>query len=110
MKIIFKTDLDQTIEYISPEIENPLGYEPDEVIGVHFNNFVLLSNLSKVDAAFQEVISKGKTELLKIRAKSKDGKKISLEIKLIPVFDNQKVIGVHGIAHIISFAEEYPVE
>ena len=106
IEIIFDTDLKQTVEYISPVIEKTLGYDPYEVIGKNLNNFVLLSNLPKVDDAFQAAISKEQTELLKIRVKSKDGKKIPVEIKLIPIIDNQKVIGVHGIARVIALAEE----
>ena len=106
IEIIFDMDLKKTVEYISPVIEKTLGYDPYEVIGKNLNNFVLLSDLPEVDDAFQTVISKEKTELRKIRVKSKDGKNIPLEIKLLPIINNQKVIGVHGIARVIAFAEE----
>ena len=85
-------------------IEKTLGYDPYEVIGKNLNNFVLLSDLPEVDDAFQMVISKEQTELRKIRVKSKDGKNIPLEIKFIPIIDNQKVIGIHGIDRVIAFA------
>jgi hypothetical protein len=60
------------------------------------------------DDAFQAALSGKYCEFQRIKVKSKDGKKIPLEIILFPIIDNQKVIGVHGIARVIAFALESP--
>jgi PAS domain S-box-containing protein len=100
IQIIFKADLKQTIEYISPMIETAIGYNPSDIIGKNFNNFVLLSDLPKTDEVFHVVISEVKTKLLETTVKSKEGKKIVIEIILIPKCDNQKVVSVQGMARV----------
>ena len=105
IEILFGVDSNHTVEYISPEIKKLLGYKAYEVLGKNFNHYVILSDLPKVDNAFQAVISEELNELLKIRVKSKDGKIIPLVIKLIPTFDGRKIKGIRGVAHIIAFTE-----
>ncbi len=105
IEILFGVDSNHTVEYISPEIKKLLGYKAYEVLGKNFNHYVILSDLPKVDNAFQAVISEEHNELLKIRVKSKDGKIIPLVIKLIPTFDGRKIKGIRGVARIIAFPE-----
>ena len=105
IEILFEVDSNHTVEYISPKIKKLLGYKAYEFIGKNFNNYVILSDLPKVDNAFQAVISEEHNELLKIRVKSKDGKIIPLVIKLIPTFDGGKIKGIRGVSRIIAFTE-----
>ena len=53
---------------------------------------------------FQVALSGKSTKFQKIHAISKDGINVPLEIKLIPIFDNLKVIGVHGVARVFAYA------
>jgi PAS domain S-box-containing protein len=102
--IIFEVDLKQRFEYISPEIKSILGYNAYEMISKKFNKFVLITDLPIADDAFQVALSGKSTKFQEIQAISKDGINVPLEIKLIPISDNQKVIGVHGVARVIAHA------
>jgi PAS domain S-box-containing protein len=105
-KILFELDLKCTIEYISPDISSLLGYDPQEVIGKNFINFVVLSDLPDADGALGSVISDGTIEQLKVRVKSKDRKAITLIVRLFPITLEQNVIAIYGIAHVIGFLKE----
>ena len=106
MTILFEVDLNHTIENISPDIEAILGYDPQEVIGKSLCNFVILSDLPNVDRALESVVSDEKTEQLIARVKSKDGKTITLKVKLLPIIAKRKVIGIQGILHVSCFPKE----
>ena len=107
VKFLFEVDLQERVTYISPQIDKILGFRDYEVKGNIFNNYVILSDLPKVDDAFQKVISEVQNEFLEIKVKSKIAKIIPLEIKLIPIIETQKVTGVLGTASVIALAEAY---
>jgi PAS domain S-box-containing protein len=102
--IIFEVDLERRVKYISPEIKKILGYNAYEMLGKKYNKFFLITDLPIVDDTFQVALSGKSTLFQEIHAISKDGINVPLEIKLIPIFDNQKVIGVHGVARVIVHA------
>ncbi|MGD9042224.1 MAG: PAS domain-containing protein [Desulfobacterales bacterium] len=105
-KILFEVDLKYTIEYVSPDINSLLGYDPQEVIGKKFSNFVVLSDLPDADRILGSVITDGTMEQLKVRVKSKDRKTITLIVKLFPIMREQNVEAIYGIAHVIGFSKE----
>ena len=100
-QIIFEVDLKQTVQYISYAIKMLLGYYPYEIIGKNINSFVILSDLPKMEDAFQRVILEEMTEHVKVRVKSKDRKNIPLEIELFPIVHNRKVVGILGTSYVI---------
>ena len=102
--IIFEVDLERRVEYISPEIKKILGYNAYEMLGKKYNKFFLITDMPIVDDTFQAALLGKSTLFQEIHAISKDGINVPLEIKLIPIFDNQKVIGVHGVARVITHA------
>ena len=104
-QIIFEVDLNQTVQYISFGIKTLLGYYPYDIIGKNINNFVILSDLPIIDDAFQRVILAVVTEHVKVRVKSKDQKIISIEIELIPIIHNQKVMGILGTVYAFEFTK-----
>jgi len=101
-KFHFEVDLQERITYSSPQTNKFLGIRNDEIKGNIFSNYVILSDMPKTDHAFQVVISGKRHEVLRIKVKSKDGKIIKLETILTPRFGNRNVIGVRGIARMIT--------
>ena len=98
----FEVDLQERITYSCPEINKFLGSRNGQIKDTSFSNYVILSDLPKVDDAFQLAISGKRYEALRIKVKSKDGKIVQLETKLTPIFGNSGVIGVWGVARIIT--------
>ena len=105
-KFHFEVDLQERITYSSPQTNKFLGIRNDETKGNIFSNYVILSYLPKTDHAFQVAISGKRHEALRIKVKSQDGEIIKLEIKLTPIFANRNVIGVRGIARMITASVE----
>lgn len=101
-KFHFEIDLQQRITYSSPQTNKFLGIRNDDIKGNIFSNYVILSDMPKADHAFQVVISGKRHEVLRIKVKSKDGKIIKLETQLTPIFGNRNVMGVRGIARMIT--------
>ena len=98
----FEVDLQKRITYSSPQTNKFLGIRNDDIKGNIFINYVILSDLPETDHAFQAVISGKPHEVLRIKVKSKDGKILKLETKLTPIFVNRNLIGVRGIARMIT--------
>ena len=101
-KFLFEVDLQHRITYRSPQSDKFLGNGDDEIKGKIFSNYVILSDMPKADHAFQMVISEKRHEVLRIKIKCKDGKIIRLETILTPIFSNRDVMGVRGIARMIT--------
>jgi len=101
-KFHFEVDSQARINYSSPHLLKILGFNGFDVRGNFFSNYVILSDLPKMDDAFQVATSGKRHEALRIKVKNKDGKIIRLETKLIPIFADRKVIGIRGIARMIA--------
>ena len=99
LRILFEVDLKQTVRYISNRVKMLIGYNPDEIRGKGIYNFVILSDLPKMEDAFQRVILKEMTAYVKLRVKSKDREIIPFEIELIPIIQNRNVVGILGTAY-----------
>lgn len=102
--IIWEVDQNFKFTYVSPRVKQILGYEPEEVIGQYFKNFMspkeakrLVHKITIQLKAKQPFI---KTENILL---CKDGRSVTLEKITTPVFDERgKLIGFRGIDRDIS--------
>ncbi|MET0106554.1 MAG: diguanylate cyclase [Sedimenticola sp.] len=96
---IWEVDMDGVYRYASPQVENVLGYRPDEVLG--HTPFELMSKEDgeKLATAFEQWKHSAKpiTALVNTNL-HKDGTQVFLETSGVPFFDEQgRVIGYRGI-------------
>lgn len=96
--LIWEIDINGKYVYVSPQIYNILGYNPEEVIGKTIFDFMLKEESDRVLNVFNKVIvSKDKINKFEIINLHKNGDKVYLEMNAIPVFDiNNNLIGYFG--------------
>ncbi|MBU0674283.1 MAG: PAS domain S-box protein [Proteobacteria bacterium] len=99
---IFQFDLDGTLAYCSPSIENILGYTPAEAVGKNIREHLTKSEFDKITPHFQEVISGIPQNGLEVECITKTGDTVSLEINAAPFWENNHIFGIFGIARDIT--------
>lgn len=103
--VIWKADSHHILTYISPSVEEQLGFRPDELVGHHvFEMFtdegiaIVMERIKQrkenKEEAFNDVYS-----IFEVQHKCKDGSFIWGEVVSKAVYDKDKnVIGYHGIS------------
>lgn len=103
--VIWKTDSQHVITYISPSVEEQLGFRPDELVGHHvFEMFtdegiaIVMERIKQRKENKEEAIN-DVYSLFEVQHKCKDGSFIWGEVVSKAVYDkNHTVIGYHGIS------------
>ncbi|MCP4606238.1 MAG: PAS domain S-box protein [Proteobacteria bacterium] len=99
---IFQIDKHGKAIYCSPAIERVLGYTPEERLDTNFTNDVLPSDLIKVKSHFQRVLNGEAIQNMEINLLRKDGSKVPIEASVVPIFENNEVTSIYGIARDIT--------
>ena len=94
---IFTLDKTGKFTYISPAVNRITGYTPDEILGKSFDNFILKSYQSQALAAHKELLSGKPVEGLCLALKGKANINPTVEINVIPIVQDKKTIGAHGV-------------
>lgn len=94
---IHMLDMEGRFTYCSPRVELISGYRPDEVIGIHFKDFLFEEDIPKAYSAFNEMIGGGAVKGLVLKAKKKDGTLLFLEINGAPIFKGEKITGIQFV-------------
>jgi len=94
--IIYCTDENAKVTYVSPRIESLSGYRPSEVVGRAFTDFVLPDDLPDRMRNFHKVVSgKGHGSEYRVLTKSNEIKWIAT--KASPLISKGRVSGVQGV-------------
>lgn len=103
--VIWKADSQHILTYISPSVEDKLGFRPDELVGRHvFEMFTdegiaIVMELIKQRKENKEEAINHLYSLFEVQHKCKDGSFIWGEVVSKAVYDKDKnVIGYHGIS------------
>ena len=99
---IWQLDLRGQVTYASPAVERIFGYTPEEATKLHFGAFLEESQLDQAGKAFAKALAGEAYQLLEFEAKRKDGSPIPIEVGVTPVYQQDVVIGVQGIARDIT--------
>ncbi len=94
--VVIRVSLTGELLYVSPQIKELSGYEPEEITGKPFANF--LSRKSEITMAFKllsEVSHKKNSGTFEFFIRDKKGKEIPVENSYAPVIENGKVLYVH---------------
>lgn len=95
--LFYTHTVDHKISFISPQVRDVLGYEPEEVMQ-RWTEFITDNPINEQAIEFTEkAIKTGErqpTYLLEM--KRRDGKKIIVEVREAPVVENGKVISIVG--------------
>jgi len=94
--VVYATDNKGIINYISPVIEPLSGYEPFEVIGRSFTEFIHSDDLAEVKASFDKILA-GELEPLEFRVLTKNGRVRWVSSSSRPAYKKNCVIGLRGV-------------
>jgi PAS domain S-box-containing protein len=71
--VVFTTDREGRITYVSPAVEKILGYKPEEVVGQPIQNYLLESEIPKAFQSLREALQGRVPEYLEFELRRKDG-------------------------------------
>ena len=95
--IIFTTNQKGHISYINPSVESILGYAPKDVIGLPVGSIIVPEDLPEARQLYRHVFS-GKPVKRELRFLTKSKNVRWIQISSHPVFDEDTVSGIRGIA------------
>ena len=95
-EIIYTLDDKATITYISPSIEPLSGYQPEEVIGRSFLEFVHPEDLNGRIEHYTKTLS-GVIEPSEYRFIDKQGRSVWIKTSAKPIIENGTVTGIQGV-------------
>ena len=94
---IYTLDIQGIVTYVSPAIEGLMGYNPAEITGKHFAEFIDPDDLSSMTERFQQFFSGGKLPPLEYRIKTSAGDVRWIHASSQPVFEQNQVVGMRGV-------------
>ena len=94
-EVIYTTDENGIVTYISPVVENLMGYKPSEIIGKEFKNFIHKDDLNYVIEKYAKILS-GNLESSEYRLLAKSGAHHWIRSSSKPVYEGRRFIGLRG--------------
>jgi PAS domain S-box-containing protein/putative nucleotidyltransferase with HDIG domain len=95
--IVFQLSIKGVIEYISPNVKEIYGYQPEELLGQFFEKTTPLSELPKAIKALKRAISGENVLNLEIAQINAKGEIVLVEISGAPIINEGKVTGLQGM-------------
>jgi PAS domain S-box-containing protein len=103
---IFRADPGGNFEYVSPAVEELLGYEPDELVGTNFGQYVVERDLAKATEQFAEAIAGREVLGLVVGLATKDGSVVHGDVNVTPIEEDGETVAVQGFVRDVTPREE----
>lgn len=103
--VLYTTDINGVITYISPSIENISGFSPSEIIGESFFDFIYEKDLPDLRKKFIEV-KRGDLESHEYRILTKSGEIRWIRTSSKPVSGEKGLVGLRGVLTDITERKE----
>jgi PAS domain S-box-containing protein len=100
--VVWISDLKGRLTYISPTIENLIGYTPEEVMGMPMTGYIVQEDYEAIMARLAEELAKPPAERARFqtteaRYKTKDGRLVHVEFNASWLLDKQgNIMGAQG--------------
>lgn len=99
--VVFSSDVEGRITYISPSVERVAGYTPEQLIGTEWASYVISSEVTLVDT--EQRVDRGETvEGLLFPVRRRDGAVAIIEVNISPVMRDGVVVGAQGIGRDVT--------
>jgi PAS domain S-box-containing protein len=102
LDVIFTTDQEGRITYISPAVKEALGYKPEEVVGQSIQNYLPESEIPKALQALSQTLGGRVPEYVEFEVRRKDGSLASTWISASSIVRDGAVIGAQVILRDIT--------
>ena len=95
---VWEIDADAVITYASQKVNQQLGYEPEELVGVAVFDLMPPDEVEQVRRVFGDIVSRGEPMVaLEITLLHRNGARVIVESTCLPSFDsNGRMIGYQG--------------
>ena len=100
-EVIFSVSADGTVPYISPRVSQ-WGYEPKEVSGKSFADFIHPQDLERVTSTFQTTLQTGVELPVAFRLRTKGGSYTRVEGTGRAIWQGEQIVVLHGTMRDIS--------
>jgi len=100
--LTFMTDAQGYLTYISAASEKIFHYKPEEMVGTHFKNYLVKSEIPRVSQRFAENMKGENLGISRMEAMRKDGSHVFIELNSSPIVKNGETIGIQGIIRDIT--------
>jgi PAS domain S-box-containing protein len=99
---IFRADPGGFFEYVSPAAEAFLGYDPDEMIGTHFAEYVAEADLERASRRYGAALDGEPVLGLEVRLVTSDGSTVDSEVNVTPIMEGDEVAAVQGFVRDVA--------
>jgi PAS domain S-box-containing protein len=96
-EVIYASDMQGTLTYVSPAVEAFIGYSPAEVIGQRFSRFIHPEDLSQILERFQQLAGGESLQPIEYRIIACSGDVRWTRTASVPIFEGDRVVGVRGV-------------
>jgi PAS domain S-box-containing protein len=100
--IIYRLDEEGQFTYISAAVERIVGYDPDELIGDRFVDYLAAESTPAASEAFATLHDGDPVRGLDLVFVHADGGEVTLEVNVRPVLDGGEVTGIQGVARDVT--------
>ncbi len=97
--LIWEINQNGIYTYVDPKVKDYLGYEPEEVIGKHYRDFMAEDSKKRLATTFKDQIENPRPFSRRNNIQlHKDGRQIMIETSGLPIFNiDGKLVGLRGI-------------
>jgi len=104
--ILFRVDHDAEFTYVSSAVEPTLGYEPEDLTGEPFYEFVTEPAASVALSAYADLLDGGDRRRLELDFVDHDGDVVVLEVNATPITEDGEVVGIQGVGRDVTARKE----
>ena len=104
--ILFQVETDMSVSFISPSVERVLGYEPGEMQGQSFAEFLTDESIAIATEAREKLLAGESVEMVELTFIDADGDPVYLEINARPIRRDDEVRSMHGVARDVTVRRE----
>lgn len=104
--VIYLTDTEGNVTYVSPASESVFGYLPEEVVGRNMKEFVAEKDVPLAFERLARLVDGEDSIVSELELKRKNGKLARVEAKSAPVYEDSRIVGVQGIIRDVTEQRE----
>ena len=104
--ILFRLDLDAKFTYVSAAVERILGYDPDELVGEPFVDFMTEPSAEEAMVGYVDVLDEQRVARMELDFLDQSGTVVVIEINATPVTDGGEVVGIQGVGRDVTDRKE----
>ena len=107
--VIFRTDQNGILTFVSPVVKSVAGYDPSELIGQNFTKIIYHEDIDLLTNRFKELLS-GVVKPSEYRIVNKAGEPIWVRSSSNLIYDRKNIVGVRGVITNISEEKRFQAQ